>query len=74
LRAAANELGRQSVPSDAGDFGRCSRLLARFPEWRANLVRVAEAYPDTKWPAIIARWDEVESADTATFGNILNGI
>ena len=44
----AEELSRKSRPHDASDFGRCKRLLDLFPEWKANLGKVAEKYADTK--------------------------
>ena len=63
VRVAAFAEG--AVPGDADDFGRCVRMLTRFPEWRARLDRVSAAYPDTQWPAIIARWGELEAAEPA---------
>lgn len=74
LRWAADNYGKRSVPADADDFGRCSRLLAQFPEWKANLNRVAEAYSDTTWPAIIARWEELEAAPNEKKTEILRSI
>jgi hypothetical protein len=62
FRSAAQETGRGAVPRDADDFGRCARLLTLFPQWRENLSRVAAAYPETKWPALVARWSELEAA------------
>lgn len=70
-RLAARDLGRGSVPLDADDFGRCKRLLDLFPEWRAELDSVAEAYPDTLWPRLIPRWAELEAADVDTLNSIL---
>lgn len=70
-RISARELGRGSVPLHADDFGRCKRLLDLFPEWRADLGRVAEAYPDTLWPRLIPRWAELEAADVDTVNSIL---
>jgi hypothetical protein len=43
------------VPHDADDFGRCHRLLQRFPEWRARLGEVAERYPI--WGPLVREWD-----------------
>lgn len=60
-RETAANYGRGSVPWDAADFGRCQRLLALFPEWRAQLHRVGDAYPDSPWPRLVARWDVLES-------------
>jgi hypothetical protein len=58
---AARRYARGAVPRDSEDFGRCQRLVAGMG-WRDRLTQVAEAYPETKWPAIIARWDEIEAA------------
>jgi hypothetical protein len=70
--APATRMSRQSVPSDAADFGRCSRLIQLFPEWKAQLQQVAEAYPTTRWPAIVARWDELEAATPEEQSRILS--
>lgn len=50
-----------ATPLDADDFGRCARLVADFM-WKGRLAEVAEAYPLGKWPAIVARWDEIANA------------
>lgn len=48
------------VPHDPDDFGRCYRLLkVAPPEWRANLQRVADRYPE--WAPLVARWSEIEA-------------
>lgn len=65
LAGRAKEYGEGSVPADADDFGRCARLLKAFPEWRSQLNRVTEAYPDSKWPAIIAKWGQLETSSAA---------
>ena len=57
------QFSQKAWPIDCDDFGRCERLLAIFPDLRGRLNEVAEAYPDTKWPKLIARWDEIEKAD-----------
>lgn len=44
------------TPQDADDFGRCIRLLKRFPSWEMRVGEVAIAYPSSKWPAIAAAW------------------
>lgn len=51
---------RAATPQDAADLGRCHRLLAQMPHWKTRLPEVAARHPDTHWPAIIARWDELE--------------
>jgi hypothetical protein len=45
------------TPCDAADFGRCYRLLQRFPAWRKRLPEVAERWP--AWRPLVADWDEV---------------
>lgn len=47
-----------SVPWDPSDFGRCYRLLKRFPAWRKRLGEVADALPD--WAPLVREWDELE--------------
>ena len=44
-------------PSDADDFGRCYRLLALLPEWRARLPEVAARYP--RWVGLVREWDRL---------------
>lgn len=61
-RRKAATYGEGATPRDAGDFGRCVNLLNTFPEWRGRLQEVDDAYPDTAWPKIIARWAEIEAA------------
>jgi hypothetical protein len=48
------------IPGDFSDFGRCYRLLQNFPEWRANIQKVAEVYP--KWGPLVREWGRLESA------------
>lgn len=47
------------TPRDSDDFGRCYRLLQKFPDWKARMPEVATAYPKTAWPAIVAIWDKL---------------
>ena len=47
-----------SIPYDAGDLGRCQRLLEKLPEWRARLDEVAEAFP--QWRPLVEHWRELE--------------
>lgn len=63
-----------AVPLDSADFGRCMRLIEKFPEWRDHLNKVADAYPETKWPSIVARWDELEKLDAPAVTKILASI
>lgn len=51
------------VPKDPSDFGRCHRLLQKFPEWRERLPEVAVKYPKFKpmvreWDAMTDLWNE----------------
>jgi hypothetical protein len=45
-------------PSDSDDFGRCYRLLQRFPEWRWHLDRMATK--SETWKEMHRRWPEME--------------
>jgi hypothetical protein len=45
------------IPYDPDDFGRCYRLLQRFPEWRSRLGEVANKYP--LWLPFVTHWDEL---------------
>jgi hypothetical protein len=54
------------VPYDAGDFGRCYRLLELFPEWRARLPEVAAKHP--KWGPLVSAWDELTALYRRTRG------
>jgi hypothetical protein len=72
FRFAAQEMSRGAVPRDADDFERCSRLLGLFPKWRAELERVANAYPDGAWPKIVSKWDELEQASATRQSEILS--
>lgn len=46
------------APLDPSDFGRCHRLLAKFPEWRARIGEMAGYRP---WKRLAPRWDELEA-------------
>lgn len=48
---------RPDIPYDPSDFGRCYRLLQKFPEWRERLPEVAATYPI--WGPMVAAWDEL---------------
>lgn len=43
------------TPSDAGDLGRCVRLLDRFPEWQARMPEMARVSDD--WAALMQIWE-----------------
>lgn len=45
------------TPSDAGDLGRCLRLLERIPEWKARMPEMADA--GGLWPTFVKHWDEI---------------
>ena len=48
------EYAHPSVPCDPGDFGRCYRLLEKFPQWKYRLVEVSNKYPE--WKKLITDW------------------
>lgn len=48
---------RDDVPWDAGDLGRCIRLLDLFPQWRPRLPEMVEVSP--AWGPIVEAWDEL---------------
>jgi len=50
---------RGSVPCDPDDFGRCHRLLERFPELRADFPTVATKYPE--WAPFVREWPKLEA-------------
>lgn len=43
------------VPHDPADFGRCHRLLEKFPEWRARMPEVAVKFP--AWQPFVGAWE-----------------
>lgn len=45
------------VPYDPADFGRCHRLLERFPTWRLFLDKMPATYP--AWAPYVPVWDEL---------------
>lgn len=45
-------------PCDPDDFGRCHRLLERFPSWRPRIGEVAAKYP--RWALLVENWTELE--------------
>ncbi len=67
-----------TTPRDSGDFGRCQRLVALLAPTimsaRDQLNLVAKTYPDTKWPAIVARWDELCALDAVAQTKLLDYI
>jgi hypothetical protein len=65
---------RGATPQDSDDLGRCLRLLDLFPKWKEQLPRIAEFWAQTAWPAIIARWQELEAATPSQQTAILREI
>jgi len=45
------------IPLDAGDFGRCFRLLEKFSEWHPRMQEVADRFPE--WQPFVSCWDEM---------------
>jgi hypothetical protein len=62
LKHDATRMGGSETPQDAADLGRCQRLLAQFPEWERRMDEAAKQFPNTAWPKIIARWEELKAA------------
>ncbi|MBW7932463.1 MAG: hypothetical protein H3C62_02380 [Gemmatimonadaceae bacterium] len=50
-------------PHDPDDFGRCYRLLAIAPEWRARIAEMS-AY-GAAWAALSVHWDELTALHEA---------
>jgi hypothetical protein len=48
----------EAVPHDPSDFGRCHRLLAAFPEWRARLSEMRKV---RGWSALVDAWPKLEA-------------
>jgi hypothetical protein len=46
------------APHDADDFGRCHRLLLRYPEWAGQLDKVAAACPS--FGPLVGAWGELD--------------
>lgn len=59
------EPSHPSVPLDAADFGRCSRLLMQFPAWRKRLGELGEKY--TEWKPLVDNWAELEEMYRQSF-------
>jgi hypothetical protein len=47
------------TPLDPSDFGRCYRLLQRFPEWRSRMHEVSAKYPE--WTGLVRAWPKLEA-------------
>lgn len=48
-------------PHDAGDFGRCVKLLDAVPEFRLGLAKLNRPEHGPVWNAIGARWADLEA-------------
>jgi hypothetical protein len=46
------------TPMDSDDFGRCFRLLEKFPHWRDRLDEVAAQFPE--WKGLVDNWSKLE--------------
>ena len=46
-------------PLDPSDFGRCYRLLKRFPGWRRRICEMREH--GAAWKRLVAQWAEMEA-------------
>ena len=49
-----------SYPRDGDDFGRCERLLERYPAWRQRFHEMREVGPI--WCALVDQWTEIRQA------------
>lgn len=52
-----NKISYPSVPIDTSDFGRCVRILEKFPDWKVRLNEVSELYPE--WGPLVEAWSEL---------------
>ncbi len=50
---------RRGYPLDPSDFGRCERLLDKFPAWRARLSEMSDEGP--VWKALVESWDAIRA-------------
>lgn len=55
-RRSALPDGKAHIPHDPDDFGRCYRLMKRFPEWTANFHELTD-YP--AWRPLVCHWDDL---------------
>lgn len=49
---------RSMTPSDPSDFGRCYRLLQKFPQWKKRLHEVSYRY--SSWKPFVENWSKLE--------------
>ena len=56
----ASRNGFGNHPHDPDDFGRCYRLLACFPAWRARIGELA--LESREWARLVAYWDAIEAS------------
>ncbi len=47
------------IPHDPDDFGRCYRLIERFPHWRNRLSEVSDRFPI--WKPFVETWEQLEA-------------
>lgn len=59
-------------PHDPDDFGRCHRLLLRFPQWRKRLPEMGKL--NKVWKALIKHWDELTTMYEAEVGKGLDRV
>ena len=55
--AYGKKIDRMDIPSDAGDFGRCYRLVKAVPEVKGCFHFIAKEFP--KFDPIIQSWDQL---------------
>jgi len=54
------ENGWYGTPSDGADFGRCYRLIELVPEWKSQLYKVSDRFPE--WRPLVDQWDLLEDS------------
>jgi len=70
----ARDYSRSNTPQDAADLGRCTKMLALFPQWEEHLHKVAETFPNTAWPEIIRQWEKLTKASPEAQTKLLREI
>lgn len=64
---------RPSTPLDTSDLKRCLDLCDSL-NWHDRMPEVAAAYPDSHWPALVARWSDLRTANPDQASSILSSI
>ncbi len=70
----ARRASHGAAPKDADDLGRCLRLVHGIPGWDQRLPDVAAAYPETTWPALVAKWADLRASSPEQQTEIIRAI